>query len=578
MDINSYLLPAIIALSIITVSSVFFSRIGVGTIVGFIVAGIILGPNTPGPIATTNIETLQSIADFGVVLFLFTLGLEMKPQQLWSMKKTILVQGFGQVILTAVIFSAIGTFIGLAWEVGFVIGIIFSQSSTAVVMSLLQERKQLSTPHGNNIFANLMAQDISVVPIMALIPILAHQHSANEHSALDTAMMVISLMVCVFILARYILPFCLKVSISSRNKSAFSLSLFVVILLTLWLSSVAGVSQTLGAFILGMLLSTSDFRLMLEEVVSPLKQALMALFFLSVGMAINPAVFFSDFGSILFWLAAAVIVKTSVFILLAFVDGKGLSVSIKTGFNLSQVGELAFVLLGIATAAGILDSHNAAVGFIIISISMIMTPLMNKQGDWIVKKYLAGKDGPDEHVFPNKLVILGLDEVGRLIALLADRSGIPYAAYDIDYECVQKAKKIGLNAHFGDILNSGIQQKSQLKTADAAFISVTSSDRLKRIALMLSHYNNLDIYARANSRTDEFHLREQGVQYASSIYIESTFLRGSELLRNFGVSEKDTMSLIDKLKQEIFEQDYHQFEQQKLSTDDTDSSQSKSKI
>ncbi|MFC1519872.1 cation:proton antiporter [Pseudomonadota bacterium] len=567
MDINNYLLPAIIALSIITISIVIFARLGVGTIVGFIVAGIILGPHTPGPIATTNIETLQNIADFGVVLFLFSLGLDMKPQQLWSMRKTIIVQGFGQVLLTSALFSLLGTVMGLAWEVGFVIGAIFSQSSTAVVMTLLQEKKQLNTPHGTNIFSNLMAQDISVVPIMALIPILAHQQNTNANSGLYTSMLIIGLMVCVFILARYILPFCLKMSITSQNKSAFALSLFVVIFTTLWLSSVAGVSQTLGAFILGMLLSTSDFKLMLEEVVTPLKQALMGLFFLSVGMSINPEVLLSDFGTILIWLAAAVLIKTLVFITLALIDGKSLTVSIKTGFTLSQVGEFAFVLLGIGTVAGVLDSHNAAVGFIIISISMIITPFMNKLGNWLSLQFITDRynDSHDPHAADNQLVIIGLDEVGRLIALLADRAHISYAAYDIDYECVKRGKALGLNAHFGDILNSGIQQKAQLKVAKAAFISATGSERLKRLALMLSHYKQLDIYARTNSRAEEFYLNKHGVKYAGSVYIESTLLRGLDLLRNFGLTEQDAMQLIDNLKQELFEQEYHQWGKQAAS-------------
>lgn len=556
MDINSYLLPAVIALSIITVSILVFARLGLGSIVGFIIAGIILGPHTVGPIASTNIETLQNIADIGVVLFLFTLGLEMKPQQLWNMKKTIIVQGLGQVLLTSIIFSILGTFIGITWQVGFIIGAIFAQSSTAVVMTLLQEKKQLNSPYGKNIFSNLMAQDISVVPVMALIPILAHQQSTNENSLLTTTLLVTGLIASVFVMAKYILPFLLKFCISSKNKSGFSLSLFVVIFTTLWLSTVVGVSETLMAFLLGMLLSTSDFKLMLEEVVSPLKQALMALFFISVGMSINPEVIFSDFGTILIWLTAALVVKTTVFITLALLDGKDLSVSVQTGFSLSQVGELAFVLMGIATAVGVLDSHSAAIGFIIISISMIITPIMNKQGEIINKRYLSkGQSDNNSQFTDNKLAIVGLDEVGRLIALLAHRADIPYIAFDLNYEYVKKAQSLGLNAHFGDILHRGIQQKARLVDAQAAFISVTHFERLKKIALMLTHYKNLSIYARTNSRAEERYLKENGVNYAGSAYIESTLLRGRELLHNFGMSEHDTMQLIDDLKQELFEED-----------------------
>ncbi len=550
---DTYLLPAITALSIITLSIIFFSRIGMGTIVGFIVAGILLGPNTPGPIAATNIEAIQSIADFGVVLFLFTLGLEMKPKQLWNMKKSIAIQGIGQVLITSVIFSFLGTLVGLTWEVGFVIGAIFSQSSTAVVMTLLEEKRQLNSPHGKNIFSNLMAQDMSIVPIMALIPMLAHQQNTHDHSLLYSALMAIGLLVTIFIIARYILPFCLKICVFNDNKEGFSLCLYMTIFITVWLSTTAGMSETLGAFVLGMLLSTSDFKFMLEEVVSPFKKVLMSLFFLAVGMSIQPNIIVDDLGYILLWLSAVLIVKTLVFIVLAVIDGKGLPIGIKTGFALNQVGEFAFVLLGVATTSGALDTHSAAVGFIIISISMIITPLMNSLGNKLVKRYLSSTmtDAHNTPILDNELIIIGLDEVGRLIALLAERAGISYTAFDNDYECVKRGKSLGLNAHYGDILNRGIQDKARLTEAKAAFISVTNSSLLKEIALKLTQYDHLDIYARTNTREDELFLKQNGIKYAGSVYIESTLQRGKELLVNFGFSEQDSTTLINKIHEDM---------------------------
>ena len=549
---DSYLLPAITALSIITLSIIVFSRLGVGTIVCFIVAGIFLGPNTPGPIAANNIELIQSIADFGIVLFLFTLGLGMKPRQLWDMKKTIAIQGIGQVFITSAMFSFFGTLLGLTWEVGFVIGAIFSQSSTAVVMTLLQEKNQLNTAYGKNIFSNLMAQDMSVVPVMALIPILAHQHNVSGYSLTTNTLIVAGFLVAIIVLARYILPIFLKICAANDNKYGFALSLFLMILLTVWLSNYAGMSETLGAFLFGMLLSTSDFKLMLEDVVSPLKSVLMSLFFFAVGMSIQLDVFFNDLGYVLLWLSAVLIVKTAVLILLALIDGKELSVSIKSGFALNQVGEFAFVLFGIATTSGLLDSNSAAIGFIIISISMIITPTMNGLGDRIVSKYLLREDGSKiNNTSAYELVIVGLDEVGFLISLLAERANISYIAFDNDYESVKRGKALGLNAHYGDILKRSIQDKAQLSEAKAAFITVTSPTVLKNMALRLTKYQNLDIYARTNTREDEVFLKNNGVKYAGSIYVESTLQRGRELLSNFGFSEQDSTTLIDAIKDEM---------------------------
>ncbi|MDE1230711.1 cation:proton antiporter [Vibrio aestuarianus] len=468
------------------------------------------------------------------------------------MKKTIAIQGIGQVFITSAIFSFFGTLLGLTWEVGFVIGAIFSQSSTAVVMTLLQEKNQLNTAYGKNIFSNLMAQDMSVVPVMALIPILAHQNNVSGYSLTTNTLIVAGFLVAIIVLARYILPFFLKICAANDNKYGFALSLFLMILLTVWLSNYAGMSETLGAFLFGMLLSTSDFKLMLEDVVSPLKSVLMSLFFFAVGMSIQLDVFFNDLGYVLLWLSAVLIVKTAVLILLALIDGKELSVSIKSGFALNQVGEFAFVLFGIATTSGLLDSNSAAIGFIIISISMIITPTMNGLGDRIVSKYLLREDGSKiNNTSAYELVIVGLDEVGFLISLLAERANISYIAFDNDYESVKRGKALGLNAHYGDILKRSIQDKAQLSEAKAVFITVTSPTVLKNMTLRLTKYQNLDIYARTNTREDEVFLKNNGVKYAGSIYVESTLQRGRELLSNFGFSEQDSTTLIDAIKNEM---------------------------
>jgi len=390
MNMDSYILSSIIILSVITVSIIISSNLGVGTIAGFIISGIIIGPNTPGPIATTDIEGIQNIADFGVVLFLFTLGLEMKPRQLWTMRKTILLQGFGQVILTALTFSLLGQLIGVSWEVGLIIGAILSQSSTAVVMTILREKEEFKSATGKNIFSNLMAQDMSIVPIMALIPIVAHHQKTSGDSFLNSIIIIIGLVISIFVIARYILPTGLRVTALNNNREGFALSLFLFILITTFLCRKSGVSETLGAFLLGMFLSNSDFRVMLEEVVSPLKRILMGLFFLSVGMTINPEILFSNAANILAWLLVTIFIKFGIFTLLSIIDGKGLLIGMKTGLALSQVGELAFVLLGIATTSGVINSDNAAIGFIIVSISMIITPWVNSLGN-MVEKYIPQK-------------------------------------------------------------------------------------------------------------------------------------------------------------------------------------------
>ncbi|MDN2482842.1 cation:proton antiporter domain-containing protein [Vibrio agarivorans] len=562
MENLNFLHFATMVMLTITICIALSSFLRLGTIIGFIAAGIALGPHTPGLVAATDIEFLQQIADFGVVLFLFTIGLEVKPQELWKMKKGLVIQGLGQVVLTALIFSGIYFYAGFSWQLGLVFGLIFAQSSTAVVMTMLEEKGEVNAAHGKNIFTNLMGQDLSIVPVMALIPVLAHQQAPESSGIFLPLLLGVSAVAAIFVIGRYLLPNGLRWAVKVRNKEGFVLCLFVALVATLWLVDEVGLSSTLGAFLLGMCLSNSDFRFSLESVVSPFKGVLMGLFFISVGMSVDPIIASSHLGQVLLMLVAIVIVKLVVFVVLAKVDGKSNGIAIKTGFALSQVGEFAFVLLGLAATIGIISAEQGAIGIVVVSLSMVITPWLYQLGNKLVSRKLH-KSTPSTFL-PNDdteqaLVVVGLDEVGRLIALLAKRAQIPYVAVDIDYDSVQRAKALGLNAHFGDITLQSVRKKAGLNKANAAFVSLTHSESLRKVCLMLAHYPQLDIYARTNSRADEFYLKDHGIEFVGATYIESTLLRGRQLLKNFGVPEDEVMELIDDVKSDMFEQDYLKF-------------------
>ncbi|MGR5117975.1 cation:proton antiporter [Vibrio astriarenae] len=564
MENLNFLHFATMVMLTITVCIALSSFLRLGTIIGFIAAGIALGPHTPGLVAATDIEFLQQIADFGVVLFLFTIGLEVKPQDLWKMKKGLVIQGLGQVVLTALIFSGIYLYAGFSWQLGLVFGLIFAQSSTAVVMTMLEEKGEVNAAHGKNIFTNLMGQDLSIVPVMALIPVLAHQQAPESSGVFLPLLLGVSAVAAIFVIGRYLLPNGLRWAVKVRNKEGFVLCLFVALVATLWLVDEVGLSSTLGAFLLGMCLSNSDYRFSLESVVSPFKGVLMGLFFISVGMSVDPTIASSHLGQVLLTLATVVIVKLVVFVVLAKMDGKSNGIAIKTGFALSQVGEFAFVLLGLAATIGIISADQSAIGIVVVSLSMVITPWLYQLGNKLVSRKLH-KSTPSTFL-PNDdteqaLVVVGLDEVGRLIALLAKRAQIPYVAVDINYDSVQRAKALGLNAHFGDITLQSVRKKAGLNKANAAFVSLTHSESIRKVCLMLAHYPQLDIYARTNSRADEFYLKDHGIEFVGATYIESTLLRGRQMLKNFGLADDEVMALIDDVKSDLFEEEYLKFKQ-----------------
>ncbi|MEZ8966724.1 cation:proton antiporter [Vibrio breoganii] len=540
------------------------SILGMGTIVGFILAGVALGPFTPGLVAATNIELLQQVADLGVILFLFTIGLEMKPVDLWRMKKSLMIQGVGLVVATSLLFAGLVTLLGFSWQIGLVIGAIFGQSSSAVVITLLNQKGEFNSEHGKNIFSNLMGQDLSVVPLMALIPLLVSHQNESSATFLQDTFTVLFVIGLILAIGKVLLPLALKWSVRKHNKDAFALCLFGAIFATVCVIEYAGLPSTLGAFLLGMLLSSSDFRHSLEETVLPFKGVLMALFFTSVGMQINPTVLIEHLSSILFILAVVLVVKTLLSTALSLIDGKSLSVGIKTGFWLNHVGEFAFVILALATSMGILSESQSSIIIAIVSLSMVLSSFSIKLGDKVVSRFLHSAESFDDlpHKESNALVIIGVDEVGRLIAKMAHRAQIPYVALDHNYDQVKTSKQLGLNAYFGDILRSSVRKKIHLDDAKAVFVSIHEPATLKRVCVALARYPNLDIYARTNSKEDELELKQLGIHFAASTYIESTLIRGRKLLHNFGVAEDTTMTLVDELMTEMSELNYQKYKQQ----------------
>ncbi|MEZ9510390.1 hypothetical protein BCU93_06945 [Vibrio breoganii] len=552
---------------VFTVATLFVvgsSILGMGTIVGFILAGVALGPFTPGLVAATNIELLQQVADLGVILFLFTIGLEMKPVDLWRMKKSLMIQGVGLVVATSLLFAGLVTLLGFSWQIGLVIGAIFGQSSSAVVITLLNQKGEFNSEHGKNIFSNLMGQDLSVVPLMALIPLLVSHQNESSATFLQDTFTVLFVIGLILAIGKVLLPLALKWSVRKHNKDAFALCLFGAIFATVCVIEYAGLPSTLGAFLLGMLLSSSDFRHSLEETVLPFKGVLMALFFTSVGMQINPTVLIEHLSSILFILAVVLVVKTLLSTALSLIDGKSLSVGIKTGFWLNHVGEFAFVILALATSMGILSESQSSIIIAIVSLSMVLSSFSIKLGDKVVSRFLHSAESFDDlpHKESNALVIIGVDEVGRLIAKMAHRAQIPYEALDHNYDQVKTSKQLGLNAYFGDILRSSVRKKIHLDDAKAVFVSIHEPATLKRVCVALARYPNLDIYARTNSKEDELELKQLGIHFAASTYIESTLIRGRKLLHNFGVAEDTTMTLVDELMTEMSELNYQKYKQQ----------------
>lgn len=559
MELDALLYVIVLILGATAVCVTLFDRLGLGSVVGFIIAGVLIGPHTPGPVATDQVDELQGIAELGVVLFLFTVGLEMQPKQFWAIRRELFGLGVGQVVLTAAVMVPLFMLSrDLHWNTAVMVGLGYTMSSTAVVMAILADRGELSTTHGRNSFAILMAQDLSVVPVMALIPLLAHLAAQAPAKPLwEKALLIAAVLGGIFLVGRYILPRALSWAARNRSDTAFGILLFLGIIAAAWVVDQVGISMTLGAFLVGMLLSASDYRYQIASIIAPFKGTLMALFFISVGMSINLQTLVAEWQTVLTIAVAVLVIKTTLLVFLCRLFRFDWQTSMRTGFALSQVGEFSFVLFTASSAAGLLSSQSVTLGYLVISITMIATPVMIKLGDRIARHMKQAQDaGPPQPVgdLDNHLVVVGLDEIGFIIAMMAEKSSIPYVAFDSDYSWVVRARRAGLKAYYGDILQAPVQQVSGLARARTAFLSTTDADRLRTVALYLQErYPALDIYARVRTLDEQEDLRARGIRHAGITYLESTLFRGEALLKDMGVAEDQATTLIDSLRKDDYQ-------------------------
>jgi len=554
MDISAILLGVIVILAATALCVILFERIGFGAILGFIVAGIVIGPHTPGPVPVHAVDELQSIAELGVVLFMFTVGLEMRPEKVWKIRRSIFVLGSAQMLLTGGVLAAyLIIFLQVPWEAATIIGLAFGMSSTAIVMGTLGERGELATEHGRTAFAVLMAQDMWIVPIMALVPILAHSTGQGAPPPLwETLVLVVGLVAGIVGVGRWLLPAALGYCARRRQMDAFGLVLFLAVIFAAWSVEQVGISMTLGAFLLGMLLSASDLRYQIEATVAPFKQSLMGLFFIAVGMSIDVGAVLRDWDALLVHVPVVLLLKGAVLIGLTLAFGIGRSAAIRTGFYLSQVGEFAFVLLGSAAAAGLLSGDGHTLTMLVVAISMIATPLMVKAGAAVADRLGAAPASADAELsadLDRHVVIIGYDEVGYLIDLMLGRANVPRIAVERDIAVVQRAKRGGRNVFFGDMYSPTVQEAAGLGKATAVFVTSRDSHAAKALALTLHRlYPQLDVHVRVRTLADQAELVAKGIKHAGTGYIESTLTRGGILLKDLGVSEEDVSELVSALR------------------------------
>ncbi|CAM4007270.1 monovalent cation:proton antiporter-2 (CPA2) family protein [Psychrobacter arenosus] len=490
-------------------------RFGIATVLGYLITGLILGPSFLD--VAGDAETLLHFSEFGVVMLLFIIGLELQPSRLWALRRSIFVLGGLQVGLTGTLLMAlIYQFTSLKLDTAFIVGFGLALSSTAFVLQILTEKQQLSSTHGREAFTILLFQDIAVIPLLAVIPFL----SGVREQTYDLLYFgkVFAVFAGLIFASRYVVrPFFKFVASSGATELLTAVALFIVMGVSILMGQI-GLSMALGAFLTGVLLADSEYRHELEASIEPFKGLLLGLFFMSVGMLTNVKLILAHPILIVGAAVLLMLIKFAVITLIARLSGNRLPTSIRLGVTLAQGGEFAFVLFSVAAAQNVLKPELSNLITLVVTISMALTPLafllLEKVGEPIFAKRKPSReyDTIPDHEHP--VIIAGFGRVGQIIGRVLRMHNIEFTAIERSANRVDFVRKFGNQVYYGDPKNPEILRAAGISKARVFILAVDDLERSITTAQYLrKNYPDLIVMARARDRQHYYRLREVGVRY-----------------------------------------------------------------
>ena len=539
-----YLSAAVIAVPL-------FKKLRFGAVLGYLAAGIVIGPHALGLVS--DVENILHFSELGVVLLLFIIGLELQPSRLWVLRKSVFGLGGAQVVVTAALLGLIVYSLGLTPESALVAGLGLSLSSTAFVLQILAEKNQLTTRHGRASFAILLFQDLAVIPMLALIPLLAAKGiTSSQVSPGFAALKALAVVAAVIIGGRLLLRPVFRAIAASRIQEVFTAAALLVVIGTSLLMQLAGLSMALGAFIAGVLLADSEYRHELEANIEPFKGLLLGLFFIAVGMSADLGLVASHPFAILAAVIAMMVIKSAALFVLGKLAGYSSGCARNLAVSLSQGGEFAFVLFGVAAALQIMDQTVADMLIVVVTVSMALTPVFFSLNEAIEKRWLRSTKPPDFDKIDegeNRVIIAGFGRVGQIVGRILRLRKIGFTALEMSQEQVDVVRQFGNKVYYGDASRVDLLRAAK---ADKAKIFVLAIDdvasSLKTAATVKKHFPNLAIYARARNRFHAYQLMDIGVDGLIRETLLSSLDLARQVLQGLGIEEKQAFSTIEMFK------------------------------
>jgi glutathione-regulated potassium-efflux system protein KefB len=554
LELESFVEAAVVLLVFTAFAVAIFRRFGLGSVLGLLVAGILIGPHTPGFVVTQDVEAVRKFTELGVVLLLFVIGLEMHPHRLWSLRRSMFGLGTLQILLSG---SALALFMHLSepdWGINLLAGLTLALSSTAFVMQILQERGEIASPHGQTTFAILLMQDLAVVPLLAVTPLLSSAGVTTLDQALLHQALIVSIAIAVVVASGYyLIPRILDVLVRQNNREAFFLVALAAVFTAAWAMEKAGLSMALGAFLMGVALSVSRYHLQIQAAIEPHKGLLMSLFFVAVGMSVDVGALAAAPGLFLSQVVVIVAIKIAVLFGLCLAFGATRQTATRVAFILAQGGEFGFVLFGVAKAMGILDNDTFVLSIGIISFSMLITPLLVKLGDALavcIPVTAIPSDGAFQFSTEGagtsaRALVAGYGRVGHVVGTILAGSSVPYIAFDLNSARVDEFHNLGHPVYYGDVTNADLLMAAQIEKIDLVVMTLNDrEDALRAIQLIRSLTPRAIIVARARDLVTSSALLQAGANKAFPELVEASLRLAAEALESLGVTGEDTEMLV----------------------------------
>lgn len=527
-----------------------FKRAGLGSVLGYLAAGLAIGPFGLRLIADP--ESILHVSELGVVLFLFIVGLEMEPSRLWNLRKQIFGLGILQVAICGALLTGVGVLIGLPPAVAFVAGMGFVLTSTAIVMQILTERGDLATPAGQKIVSILLLEDLAIVPLLAVVALISPP-DPSELSATPVWLSILIAIGCVAalnLIGRWVLNPVFRFLANARAREVMTAAALLVVLGAALLFQFGGLSMAMGAFLAGVLLSTSTFRHQLEADVEPFRGILLGLFFLAVGMSLDVNVVAANWQLVGLMVLAYMAVKGGAIFILARVLKSSVADALERALLMAQGGEFAFVLFTTATASGLITAEQQDIFSATVIISMVLTPLtmLALRAVPAPQQSMDGVEEPDG--LTGDVLVIGFGRFGQIVSQGLLARGHKISTIDTDTDMIRAAAQFGMKVYYGDGTRLDILRAAGIENVDMVVIAIDKKEQATRIAeLIRDEFPLVKVMARAYDRGHAIELVKAGVEYQLREMFESALSLSSQALRVLGATEDEVTEVIDGVRE-----------------------------